>query len=117
MSEDLVQRWFNAAKPFSVGDIKKKYSAAYASALGLDEETKRRMQVAIDAFDENKVFEMLRAFAEENFSDDVLRAAVEFFESNLGQRYLDERQKVYEAGQMLIGRYIAENAKRAGLDG
>lgn len=115
MSENLVQRWFDSAKPFSIGEIKKKYAASYASAIGLDEDFKNRLQAVFESIDEVEVREMLRAFAEENFSEDALRAAVEFFESDLGKKFMEERRKVHEAGQTLIGKYIGEIVKKAGL--
>jgi hypothetical protein len=111
MNEDLVQRWIDVVNPFDLTKLMAETARGYGAAMGWDEKTKAKAIEALQV-DVIKLTENLRMFAEENFSEDSLTAAVRFFESTAGQKYLLQREVVIIGTQRIIAKGIGEAIKR-----
>jgi hypothetical protein len=112
VSADLVKRWIDAVKPFDVERALASMSDQYAKHLGWSDEMKASAKKALLSIDMPKLIERISMFAEENFSDEVLAEAVEFFESPAGRTYLLQRKVVSAGVESLIAKQIAEGIKR-----
>lgn len=108
MSRELVDRWMAAIKPFSMEDIKGKYLESFSSRAELTEEVKGKIKAAIDKVDMTKVNDAIKTFAEEHFSEDALAAAVALFESEVGKKYMDQRDTVMNHFQAVFGIAMAD---------
>ncbi len=113
MNASLVDRWIRAVEPMDVNAIKGRVGQSYSKAVGLDEETTQKLKQALDGFDQEEMRRILHTFAEEHFSEEALEAAVTFFESELGKRYLKERKGVMKASEDRINQHIAVSVKKA----
>jgi hypothetical protein len=113
MEKGLVQRWMDVCKPFNLVNIKKQYAEAYVKSVGLDQETSAKVKAALESMDEGAMLELIRTFAEEHFSDDSLRAAITFFESDDGKKYQSERGLVWAHSNALIGKYMGELVRKS----
>lgn len=112
---DLVERWIVAVKPFSFAEVKGKYIDAYSMQVGLPPDIKEKVLQAINNVSEDSVNAKLKMFAEENFSDETLLPAVEFFESKAGQDYLKQREVVINSCMAMLGKMMGDAANAAGL--
>lgn len=113
MSEALVERWILATRPFSIDKFKNSFADSYSRAVGLDPASADQLSAALKAFDETEVHRILRTFAEEHFSEPALAAAVDFFESAAGRKYLAERETIMQASQDRVNKHLAECVRKA----
>lgn len=94
MKDDLINRWLELSKPFSVTEFREEMrKAVNKPGLG-DEMFGEKLEQIMDLMNEKLLSGIWRMNAEEHFSDDSLAAAVAFFESDLGQKYMQERKRV-----------------------
>lgn len=112
MSAELIQRWMDVVKPFDIDEIMATMADQYAKAMSWDDETKARAKRSLLSIDKKALDENIRMFAEENFSEASLKAAVEFFESSTGTEYLAQRKVVMEGSQYLVTKFIAQGIKK-----
>lgn len=112
MDKPLAQRWLEAVRPFQLGSLKDSFEP-YIKNVTADEETKRRLRRVVDGFTEEEATDILMPFIEEHLSEDTLAAAVAFFESPAGQKYLEQRKRVDATFMDKVGRALAERINRA----
>lgn len=108
MEKDLVARWVEVVKPFSIEELKDRFSASLCATIEEDDETKAAVKAAVKSISVEKIRSILLTFAEEHFSEDALAAAVAFFESEPGRRYYEERKRVTNAALDAINKYMLE---------
>ena len=114
MNESLVGRWMNVLGMDSVLGDKRKFVEMYVRGLGpIGEENRERIEKLIFSLDEERIRGIVLVLAEEHFSEDALRAAVEFFESEAGARYQVEKQTVMAAATAAIQKLVGEATRKA----
>lgn len=111
-TNELVERWLAAIKPFSLEETKGKYIESFGKRTDLPEDMKKDLIKAIDSIDLGEVNDRLKAYAQEHFSDHALAAAVALFESTVGQKYLKERDVVMGYFQIMFGTVMGDAINR-----
>jgi hypothetical protein len=96
MNQALLQQWMDLVQPTHFGELREDMKQGFAH-LAIDDESRQKVQQAIDLLDEAKIRSIWTTIAGEHFSEDSLIAAIAFFSSDLGKKYVAERNKVTKA--------------------
>lgn len=113
MSRELVDRWLTVIKPFSLDDLKGQYLDAFSKRADIPNSMKDKIKDAVDRVDLKKLNDAIKTFAEEHFSEDALGAAVALFESEVGKKYIEQRDTVMKYFQSVFGLAMADAMNEA----
>lgn len=109
---ELVQLWIEKTKPINLLRLRETLKKSFGKMSG-DPELVAKLQRAVDLLDATKITEIWRTFAEEHFSEDALEAGIEFYSSEIGGRYANERDRVAKASLDAVNRHLLDIVTRA----